>query len=234
MKFPIDIIKLAPSISIIYKLWICSLRHQDRGSFITILRRHAAGQHFILCLWHEELFAITGYGFTKTRDLVTIVSQSRDGELITRVLHTLGHATARGSSSRGGLKAIFQAKRIMEREKRMAVFTIDGPQGPRRVPKDGPIVLAQLTGAKIVPIRAFPRHMLVFKKSWDHFQLPYPFTTCLVHVGTPYEVTQNKLTKPVLAMERERLAEAMALKARLCFNGCGGDRVQNTRFENNL
>jgi lysophospholipid acyltransferase (LPLAT)-like uncharacterized protein len=205
MKIPIDPLRLTPFVSLLYKLWVHSLRMEDQGAWRSLLHCREAGHRFVLCLWHEEIFAVTGYGYTKTRKLVTFVSKSKDGEFIARILHTLGHATTRGSSSRGGLRAILEAKRIMERENRMAVFTIDGPQGPRHVPKNGPIFLAQKAKAKIVPLRAFPQNKVIFHKSWDHFQLPYPFARCPVRIGVPYSVTREKLTESVLSRERERL-----------------------------
>jgi lysophospholipid acyltransferase (LPLAT)-like uncharacterized protein len=209
MKVPIDPLRLTPAVSLLYKLWIRSLRMEDQGAWKSILQYRKRGQRFVLCLWHEEIFAVTGYGHTKTNKLVTFVSKSKDGEFITRVLHSLGHVAVRGSSSRGGLKSLLQAKRIMQEENRMAVFTIDGPQGPRRVPKNGPIFLAQKSGAKIVPLRAFPQKKYIFHKSWDHFQLPRPFTKCAIRMGVPYEVTQEKLTENVLVKEREKLTRKM-------------------------
>ncbi|HKI80352.1 MAG TPA: DUF374 domain-containing protein, partial [Pseudodesulfovibrio sp.] len=104
-----------------------------------------------------------------TSQVVTFVSQSKDGEVIARVLEQIGHVTVRGSSTRGGVRALLQAKRIMEKQNRMAVFTVDGPKGPRHKPKDGIIFLAQRAGAKIVPLRAYPVSKKVFDKSWDHF-----------------------------------------------------------------
>ncbi len=209
MKIPIDPLSLTPAISVLYKMWIRSLRFKDQAGWEKIRSLHEQGRPLVLCLWHEEIFAVTGFGYTKTRDLVTFVSQSKDGELITRVLLSLGHVPARGSSSKGGVRALLKAKRIMEQQHRMAVFTIDGPRGPRRVPKDGPIFLAQRAGAKIVPLRAFPRRAIVFEKSWDHFQVPYPFTSCPVRVGDPYDVTTEKLTEEVMGREREKLRQAM-------------------------
>ncbi|WP_147821458.1 lysophospholipid acyltransferase family protein [Salidesulfovibrio onnuriiensis] len=209
MKIPIDPLRLTPAVAGLYKLWIRSLRLEDLGGWEKIGSLHEAGHPLVLCLWHEEIFALTGYGWTRTQDVVTFVSQSKDGEFITRVLLSLGHVPVRGSSTRGGVRALLGAKRIMERENRMAVFTIDGPRGPRRVPKDGPIFLAQRAGAKIVPMRAFPRRKHVFEKSWDHFQVPYPFTSCQIRIGDPYDVTTEKLTEDVMERERERLRLAM-------------------------
>ena len=209
MKINFDPMRLIPPMSVVYKLWVRSMFMEDHGDWDRVRPLHEAGQPLILCLWHEEIFSLTGFGYLQNQDLVTLVSQSRDGELIARVLHTLGHATVRGSSSRGGLKVLLKTKRIMARENRMAVFTLDGPRGPRRIPKDGTIFLAQQIKAKVVPMRAFPKYKHVFEKSWDHFQLPYPFTPCRIRLGTPYEVTSEKLTGGVMTRERERLRLAM-------------------------
>lgn len=195
--------------AVLYKIWVRSMFMDDKGEWDKVRPLHEAGQRLILCLWHEEIFSLTGFGYLKSQDLVTLVSQSKDGELIARVLHALGHVTVRGSSSRGGLKVLRETRRIMDRENRMAVFTLDGPRGPRRIPKDGTILLAQQIKAKIVPMRAFPRYMHVFEKSWDHFQLPFPFTPCRIRLGTPYDVTTEKLVVEVMTRERERLRLAM-------------------------
>ncbi len=140
---------------------------------------------------------------------MTFVSQSKDGEIIARVLERIGHVTTRGSSTRGGVKALIKAARVMRDQKRMAVLTIDGPKGPRYEPKPGAIFLAKTAGALLVPVRAFPRRMHVFQKSWDRFELPYPFTPCPVRVGEPYALKNEKLDEKGLAEEAARLRERM-------------------------
>ncbi len=163
----------------------------------------------IMALWHGELFPAIAFGHTINVRPVTFVSQSKDGEFIARVLEKMGHVTVRGSSTRGGVKALLQAKRIMERDHRRAVFTIDGPKGPRHKSKDGVIFLAQRARAKIVPLRVFPKWRKIFEKSWDRFILPSPFTPCPVYLGEPMQVTEEKLTPDVIARERKRLEERM-------------------------
>lgn len=209
MKIPIDILKFSSLFTHVFKAWVASIRFEDQGGYATIRELIEAGKPVVLCLWHEELFALTGYGYREGCRAVTVVSQSKDGELLSNVLERLGYATARGSSSRGGVRALLQAKRIMEREGRAAVFTVDGPRGPRQQPKDGPVFLAHRAEAYIVPIRAIPSKKFIFEKAWDRFQAPWPFCTCRVHVGEPYMVMHDKLTDEVLAMERERLREAL-------------------------
>lgn len=208
MKLPVDPTSLAPLIAGILKLWTKTLRFEPRGDYQTFLNMLDAEEPMVLALWHGELFPATAYGYTITSRLVTFVSQSKDGELIARVIERLGHTTVRGSSTRGGVKALLQAKRIMEKEKRMAVFTVDGPRGPRHEAKDGVIFLAQRAKAKIIPLRAYPSRATTFN-SWDKFVLPWPFTRCPLYLGEPMEVTGEKLTKDVLAREKARLKKRM-------------------------
>ena len=208
MKLSVDPTSFAPLIAGIFKLWTKTLRFEPHGDLHNLKRMTDAGQPLVLALWHGELFPATAFGYTLTPRLVTFVSQSKDGELIARVIERLGHATVRGSSTRGGVKALLQAKRIMEKEKRMAVFTVDGPRGPRHKAKDGVIFLAQRAKAKIIPLRAYSCKATTFN-SWDKFVLPWPFTRCPIYIGDPMEVTKEKLSKDVLARERKRLEERM-------------------------
>ncbi|WFS60890.1 lysophospholipid acyltransferase family protein [Pseudodesulfovibrio thermohalotolerans] len=209
MKTPIDSAAFTPFIASLFKLWVRTIRFEPVGESERLLDANRQGSPTVLALWHGEIFPVAAYGLTMSSHLVTFVSQSRDGEFIAQVLERLGHTTVRGSSSRGGVKALLQAKRVMERENRMAVFTIDGPKGPLHKAKDGVIFLAQRVGAKIIPLRAYPKRKKIFDKSWDHFVLPMPFTRCPIYIGEPMEVTSEKLTKEVLAQEAARLEARM-------------------------
>ena len=208
MKIPFNPAVLSPLIAWLFRAWTWTLRFEPHGDTRAFLELNRQGEPLVIALWHGEIFPITASGHTLSSHPVTLVSQSKDGEVIARVIEKLGHSTVRGSSTRGGVRALIQAKRIMERENRMAVFTIDGPKGPRHKSKDGVIFLAQLAGARIVPVRAFPERGKVFN-SWDRFILPMPFTRCPVYIGEPMTVTGEKLTKEVLAQERTRLEERM-------------------------
>lgn len=208
MKIPIDPVRFTPLLSGLFRLWARTLRFECVGDTDRFLNLNASGRPVIIALWHGEIFPVTAFGDTLTRHLVTFVSQSKDGEIIARVLERLGHTTVRGSSSKGGVRALLKAKRIMERENRMAVFTVDGPRGPRHKAKPGVVFLAQRSGAVIVPIRAYPRRAKVFG-SWDRFVLPLPFTRCKVFVGEPRGVTEKRLDDRVMERELKRLEEWM-------------------------
>jgi len=115
-----------------------------------------------------------------------ITSENFDGEWIARIIQRFGFGTARGSSSRGGLRAMLQLVRDME-QGRPAAFTLDGPRGPARVAQPGAIWLARATGNPVVPF-----HMEASSKwtarSWDQTQIPKPFTTVAVAIGDPFDV----------------------------------------------
>ncbi len=198
---------LAKAITTGYHLWSRLLRH--RVLFMEpVLELKAQGALFAFALWHEEMFnmAKIRHGF----DLVGLVSPSRDGEIVAECLKNLGVATARGSSSRGGVRGLINTCRIMRKESRHAVITVDGPRGPRRKAKDGVFFLAQKAPALIVPVRAYMTRKKVFAKAWDRFQLPLPGSKVILAFGEPYSVQEEALNPDVLAAERIKLEQNMA------------------------
>ncbi|MEO8573889.1 MAG: lysophospholipid acyltransferase family protein [Pyrinomonadaceae bacterium] len=144
----------------------------------------ADGRQPIYCLWHDRIFAGTYY--LRDRGIVVITSQSLDGEYIARFLKRFGFGTVRGSSSRGGVKALVEMIRHMRNGLPMA-FTVDGPRGPRYAAKPGPIILAKKTGNPILPFSvACSRFWTI--NSWDRMQIPKPFTRARFIIGEPVYV----------------------------------------------
>ena len=147
----------------------------------------AGGQRPILCLWHEHLFA--GTYFLRNRGIVVITSQSRDGEYIARFLKRFGFGTVRGSSTRGGVKALVEMIRLMRNGMSMA-FTVDGPRGPRREAKTGAVLLAKKTGNPILPFSVECDRSWTIG-SWDRLQIPKPFTRARFIVSSPIYVPED-------------------------------------------
>ncbi len=140
------------------------------------------------------------------RRMAAIVSASRDGGLLARVLELHRVQPVRGSSSRRGAQAILELTSWAEKGYDIAI-TPDGPRGPKYVMQDGPIGLAQLTGLPIVPIS----YHLGWKKtvkSWDAFQIPIPGTRCEVTVGEPILVPPD-LPNEEREVWRKKLEDAM-------------------------
>jgi lysophospholipid acyltransferase (LPLAT)-like uncharacterized protein len=146
------------------------------------------GKGLVYTCWHREIFA--GSWFWRKLGIVVMASQNFDGEYITRILQKHGYGAARGSSSRGGGKALVEMIRC-HREGLDTVLTIDGPRGPRFVAKAGSVQLAKATGAAILCFHAAVRHAFVFRKSWDLTELPLPFTRAAMFVAPPIFVPHD-------------------------------------------
>ena len=146
------------------------------------------GKNVIYALWHSRVVFPVAYGRyrLKKSNLSMIVSQSRDGEYIARILETLGFLPVRGSSSGGGARAFSRLLSLGEKGYDLAV-TPDGPRGPKEVVKPGIIELAQKSGLTIVPVSYSSSLKKIFK-SWDRFMLPFPFSKVVLIFGNPLEV----------------------------------------------
>ncbi len=133
----------------------------------------------VMVFWHRCVFPATH--FFRRRGIAVLTSQSFDGEYIARIVAHFGYTTPRGSSSRGGVRALLGLHKIIDQGRSVA-FTIDGPRGPIYVAKPGPVLLARNTQA---PIYCF--HIAVERawvlKSWDKMIIPKPFSRALVRVG---------------------------------------------------
>ena len=148
---------------------------------------HAADKNAIFTFWHGRIFMGT-YLF-RNRGIVVMTSTNRDGEYIARVIKRFGYGAARGSSTRGGKRALVEMIHELRRKHDVA-FTIDGPRGPRYVAKAGAVWIASKTGDAIFPFHIAPEKRWILD-SWDQFQIPKPFSRVLVLMGAPMYVKEN-------------------------------------------
>ena len=118
-----------------------------------------------------------------------MTSRSFDGEYIARIIEKFGFRAVRGSSSRGGVRALLGMHDVIE-EGRIAAFTIDGPRGPQYVAKPGPVLLARNTGATIRCFYIAVKDAWVLN-SWDRFVIPKPFTRAHVRWSGPIVVPKG-------------------------------------------
>jgi len=143
-----------------------------------------SGRQPIMAFWHGRILPSTI--FFKRRGIVVITSENFDGEWIAGIIERFGYGTARGSTSRGGAKALVQMKKDMEAGKPTG-FTIDGPRGPAKVAQAGAVWLSKVTGNPVLPFHVeADRHWTV--NSWDRTQIPKPFSTVSMAIGEPFVV----------------------------------------------
>lgn len=170
-----------------------------------------AGRPVVFCLWHGRLIPCTYHH--RQQGVVTLISQHRDGEYITGVVHRWGYTAVRGSSSRGGLEALRELIRWVRRGRSLAI-TPDGPRGPREVMKPGPVLIAQRTGAPIIPVAASASRAWVFG-GWDRFLIPKPFSRMHIEYGEPVHVPRELDEAGIAAAAEDVQARVAALKTRV-------------------
>lgn len=158
----------------------------------------------IYTCWHNRVFLSTY--FWRNRGIVVMTSRSMDGEYIARFIQRFGFGAARGSSTRGSTGALVEMIRVMKAG-RPAGFTIDGPRGPRYVAKMGAVLLAKKTGHPILPFTIAARRYWEVK-SWDRFQVPWPFSRALLTIANPIFVTADA-DETVLNEERDKLQRVL-------------------------
>jgi len=164
----------------------------------------ASGRQPVMAFWHGRILPATFY--FRGRGIVVITSENFDGEWIARVIERFGYGTARGSSTRGGRKAMVQLVRAMKAGK-PAGFTLDGPRGPARVAQPGAVWLAGATGNPILPFHLEAASAWTLR-SWDRTQIPKPLTNVALVIGEPIEVPHD-------AMDDVREQVRLTLEARL-------------------
>ena len=164
--------------------WRIELVHEERWRGL-----YDAGRAHVFLLWHEAL--------------LPLLWQHRHQGI---VFVSLGYRAVRGSSTRGGTRALLGAVREL-RAGRTLAFTPDGPRGPRRELKPGVVAAAQRGRGIIVPLharadRAWRLH------SWDRFMIPKPLARVVITYGRPFEVPPGEEGLSAgLGLAEERLHE---------------------------
>lgn len=141
----------------------------------------------IYTFWHNRIFI--GTYFFRNRGIVVMTSQSLDGEYIARFIQRLGYGASRGSSTRGGIKALAEMIRVMK-EGLPSGFSIDGPKGPKYIAKLGACLLAKKTQNPMIPFVLESKRFWEIN-SWDNLQIPKPFTRVKVIIEKPIYVSSE-------------------------------------------
>ncbi len=146
-----------------------------------------AGQPHILALWHGRILEVMLA--LRDRGYVSLVSENFDGEWIARLSAHFGFGAFRGSSSRGGARALVQAQRLLA-DGDSLLFTLDGPRGPKRVAQPGAVWLAGASGCPILPVRLEADRFLT-TSTWDAHQFPAPGATITASFAEPIWVAEG-------------------------------------------
>jgi lysophospholipid acyltransferase (LPLAT)-like uncharacterized protein len=173
-----------PAVRMLASSWRIQVVHEERWRLL-----HQAKRPHVFLLWHEALLPLLWQH--RNQGIAIVVSEARDGQYLSDLATTLGYGAVRGSSTRGGARALLGAVRQLQAGGAVA-FTPDGPRGPRRELKPGVVAAAQRGGGVIVPIhaeadRAWRLH------SWDRFMIPKPLARVRITYGRPFEVAEGEM-----------------------------------------
>jgi lysophospholipid acyltransferase (LPLAT)-like uncharacterized protein len=194
--------------------WTIRVQRINEEPLRELLQRKQA---FLFCVWHGRLFLPVF--LYRNHDIVAMVSQHADGEVIARIVQKMGYGTVRGSSTRGGEKAFLQLLTHLKNGGRAAMIP-DGPRGPRHHLKVGTILLAQRSGAPLVPITYAAKPCWRFN-SWDRMVLPKPFSRAVLLLGEPLHIPEHLTDDELEAWrtEIERDMVHLVRKAEAQLNG---------------
>lgn len=174
-----------------------SIRIKECGN-IKLSPYQKKGERYIYAFWHSRI--LLSVYFFKNKSINVLVSMNKDGEYTSRIINKFGFGVIRGSTSRGGLKALIKLKNVLNKGFDIAI-TPDGPRGPKQKVQMGIIYLSKITGVPIAPF-SFDADKKKVLNSWDNFIIPLPFSNSVFMWGEPVYVSRDANEKE---MEKKRL-----------------------------
>ncbi len=157
----------------------------------------------IVIFWHGLM--LPAWKYFEGREPVAVVSRSKDGEILSRLLLKWGFTLIRGSSSKGGKEVLESV--CEETRENIVLMTPDGPRGPAKKMKAGAAVASQRTGVSIYPCRVDIKSKKIFEKSWDNFELPLPFSIIILNflnpVLIPEESTREEINNYMIELQEK-------------------------------
>ena len=170
------------------------------------LKLKREGKNIILATWHSRLF-LTVYYYRYGlggKKICVLISPSRDGEFIARIVRKFGYSAVRGSSRHYRKNAHEEALKKLSEGFDMGI-TPDGPRGPAEKVQQGVIHIASESGCPIVPM-TFSTSRNTRLNSWDRFVFPHPFSKSVVIFGSPVYV-------PLDASKEEKMEKGRELES---------------------
>lgn len=153
------------------------------------------GKPCIPCYWHQQQIFSIRYLLDTAQatpgfNLGYLISPSADGDIATNMFANQGVHIIRGSATRGGAQALREIYIAIRKQGISPIVTPDGPTGPIYQCKPGVAMLAQLSGAPLLPM-SYSGTRIWQLRSWDRFMLPMPFSSIVIGIGAPFHVDKT-------------------------------------------
>jgi len=195
--------------ALLIRTWASTVRAERLGRSWEDAAR-ATGRPILYLVWHGSQM-IPGFVF-RGRGILIMTSLSRDGDLQTMSMSCMGYRTLRGSSSRGGARALLGMVREMNHGADVSL-TVDGPRGPYHQAKPGGVLLAQKSRALVLPV-GVGYDRVIRLNNWDRFEIPLPFSRVVVATGAPFEIGPDMDLAAGARLIEERITATEAEAAR--------------------
>ncbi|MBM2814638.1 MAG: hypothetical protein HW421_1400 [Ignavibacteria bacterium] len=167
-----------------YKIAIVLLRLLA-GSWRIKTKGKFPGKPAIIAFWHGDMLA--AWKLFANFGAAAIISPSKDGEILTQLLHKWKYNVVRGSSSKDGSKALNTITELAKSN--YVLITPDGPRGPNREFKPGAVVAGFRSGTPVYYCSIKVKRKISFTKSWDNFCLPLPFALILINFSDAVKIS---------------------------------------------
>lgn len=155
----------------------------------------------VIAFWHGYMLPV--WRFFSDKNSSALISQSKDGEILAEILEKWNYKLARGSSSTGGKEALGKLTELARTG--YALITPDGPRGPLRKLKAGAVIAAQLSQSPLVLCQVKIKSKYTFKKSWDFFEFPLPFSKITLSFSEPefidFNSTREMISAKIIQLE---------------------------------
>jgi lysophospholipid acyltransferase (LPLAT)-like uncharacterized protein len=177
--------------------WRVRVSHDE-----AVRRQRAEKRPIVFVLWHGHLLPLLYHH--RGEGVAVLISEHADGEIIARIALSLGYRTIRGSTSRGAARALIGLSRAVKEGHDLAI-TPDGPRGPAGSFAAGALVVAQRTGAPMLPVAVSASRGWRLK-SWDRFLIPKPFARVRIAYGDLISIEAGEVREAALEVDRAREA----------------------------
>ena len=157
----------------------------------------------IVVFWHGYMLPV--WYVLKNKRPIAVVSQSKDGEILSSLLIKWLFTLIRGSSSKDGREVLNEVTLLAKDN--LIAMTPDGPRGPSMTMKPGAVVASVRSGAPVFLLGVKIHQSFTFKRSWDNFKLPCPFSKIEISISDPFindiNLTNEQITDRIKVCELE-------------------------------
>jgi lysophospholipid acyltransferase (LPLAT)-like uncharacterized protein len=144
-------------------------------------------RNFVLAFWHGQM--LLAWYLHRNKNFTALISKSKDGDLLEKILKHWKYNVVRGSSSKGGDVALG----IMvdyARNNESVVITPDGPRGPLNKMKAGAVITAKKSKIPLILVGVGYKKKRILK-SWDKFEIPKFFSAAKAVYSDPIYVNSD-------------------------------------------